>query len=271
MFEYDFMVKAFIVGIIIAVITPGVGVIVVFKRFSMIGDTLSHTSLAGVAIGLIAGINPVAGSIMACIAAAFGIEAVRKLFPRYSEIALAVILSAGVGLAGVLTGFIKNAASFNSFLFGSIVAIDDLELGLVAVSGAIILAFYIVLYKALFFMTFDEEAAKLAGVPVRRVNFIFTLLIALTISVAVRTIGVLIISSLMVLPVACAMQISRSFKQTTLFSILYGVAFVLIGLTISYYAALKPGGTIALTGIAFLALTYMLKKPAMALGKRTRT
>lgn len=259
-FQYDFMVRAFIAGIILAVITPCIGAVVVFKRFSMIGDTLSHASLAGVAAGLIGGINPIVGSAAACLAAAFSIEAVRKLFPKSSEIALAVILSAGVGLAGILTGFIQNAASFNSFLFGSIVAIGDFELYLVIAVGLVVFFAFIILYKALFYMVLDEEEAKHAGVPVRRVNFVFTILIALTISVSVRTIGVLIISSLMVLPVASAMQIARSYKQTTVFAVAFGLGIILSGLVISYYAGLKPGGTIALTGVVFLALTVFLKK-----------
>jgi zinc transport system permease protein len=260
MFQYEFMVRAFIVGFIIAVITPCVGTVVVFKRFSMIGDTLSHASLAGVAVGLIAGINPVAGSVAACIIGAFSIEAVRKIFPRYAEISLAVILSTGVGLAGVLTGFMPNAANFNSFIFGSIVAISDFEFYLIIAAGFVILSLFTVMFKALLYITLDEEAARLSGVPVKRINFIFTFLIALTISVAVRTIGVLIISSLMVLPVACSMQVSRSFRQTTLISVLYGIAFVLVGLVVSFYAGLKPGGTIALTGVAAIVITYLFKR-----------
>jgi len=231
----------------------------------MIGDTLSHASLAGVAVGLIAGFNPVAGSVIACVVAAFGIEAVRRLFPRYAEIALSVILSAGVGLAGVLSGFITNAASFSSFLFGSIVAVSDGELYLTIAACAVILALFLLLYKALFLMT--EESARLAGVPVRRVNHLFTLMIALTVAVSVRTIGILIISSLMVLPVACAMQISKSFKQTVAISALMGAAFVIIGLTLSFYAGLKPGGAIALTGVAALVLTYVIKRPLQAIRK----
>lgn len=260
MFQYEFMVRAFITGLVIAMATPCIGTVVVFKRFSMIGDTLSHASPAGVSIGLIAGANPVAGAAAACITAGFGIEAVRKFFPKYAEIALSVILSAGAGLAGVLSGFVGNAANFNSFLFGSIVAVSDFELILVTATGAVVLAVFILIYKALFYMVFDEEAAWLSGVPVRRVNFIFTLLVALTISVAVRTIGALIVSSLMVLPVACAMQISKSYAQTTLFSVFYALAFVIIGLTLSFYAGLKPGGVIALTGTMLLLLTIIAKK-----------
>ena len=122
-FEYPFMQRAFLVGVLLALIIPCVGIVIVLKRLSMIGDALSHTSLAGVAAGLLFNINPVLGATAACVAAAFGIEAIRKKLPRYAEMSIAIILSAGVGLAGVLSGFVRSAASFNSFLFGSIVAI----------------------------------------------------------------------------------------------------------------------------------------------------
>ncbi len=128
LFQYDFMRKAFIVGILLAVIVPCIGIIVVLRRLSMTGDALSHTSLAGVAIGLILGVNPVLGASVACIIAAFGIEYIRKRFPKYSEISIAVVMSAGVGLAGVLSGFVHNTANFNNFLFGSIVDNSNFKL-----------------------------------------------------------------------------------------------------------------------------------------------
>ena len=110
------MQRAFLVGILLALIIPCVGIVIVLKRLSTIGDALSHTSLAGVAAGLLFNINPVLGATAACVAAAFGIEAIRKKLPRYAEMSIAIILSAGVGLAGVLSGFVRSSASFNSFL-----------------------------------------------------------------------------------------------------------------------------------------------------------
>lgn len=252
--QYDFMRRAFLVGLMLAVIVPCIGVVVVLRRLSMLGDALSHTSLAGVAAGLVLGINPIAGAVILCVISALGIEVIRKKLPRYAEMAIAITMSAGVGLAGVLSGFVKSAANFNSFLFGSIVAISDFEMLLVAgISLAVLLAF-LLLYKELFFIAMDERAARLAGVPVRSINFVFTILTAITVSVAARTVGALIVSSLMVLPAACAMQLAKSYKQTVIFSVLFGVAFVLGGLFISYYAGLKPGGTIVLLGVSALIL-----------------
>ena len=257
--QYAFMQRAFLVGILLAVIIPCIGVIVVFKRLSMIGDALSHTSLAGVAIGLILGINPIVGAMAACLFAAFGIEAIRKKIPRYSELSIAIVLSVGVGLAGVLSGFVKNAANFNSFLFGSIVAISNFETALVVGISILVFFIFIVLYKELFFIAFDEQAAALSGVPVKLVNTVFTILTAITVSVASRTVGALIVSSLMVVPVATAMILAKSYKQTVLQSILFAIAATVIGLVISYYTGLKPGGIIVLTGV-FLFLTTLSAK-----------
>lgn len=259
LFQYDFMRKAFIVGILLAIIIPCIGLVVVLRRLSMTGDALSHMSLAGVALGLIIGINPVLGATVACVAAAFGIEFIRKKFKKYSEMAIAIVMSAGVGLAGVLSGFVSNTSNFNSFLFGSIVAITNFELILVIIISIIVMVTFVLLYKELMYMAFDENSAKMAGVPVKTINNIFTILTALTVSIASRTVGALIISSLMVIPTACAMQFGKSYKQTLLYSIIFAVLFTIIGLTISYYYGLKPGGTIVLAGVIFLILTLAIK------------
>ena len=258
-FTYGFMQRAFAVGIILAVIIPCIGIIIVLRRQSMIGDALSHTSLAGVAVGLIFGFNPVLGAVAACIVAALCIEAIRKKMPGYAELSIAIIMSAGISLAGVLSGLVKNSASFNSFLFGSIVAISDFELGLVLVTGILILLAFVLMYKELFLISMDEQAARLAGVPVRAVNFVFTLMTAVTVSIAARTVGALIVSSLMVIPVICAMQVGRSYRQTVIWSVTFAVIFTLIGLFVSYYAGFKPGATIVLTGILGLLVLLSLK------------
>ncbi|RBP63829.1 zinc transport system permease protein [Alkalibaculum bacchi] len=259
-FEYTFMQRAFIVGILLAIIIPCIGIIVVLKRLSMIGDALSHNSLAGVAAGLVMGINPIVGAMISSIIAALAIEYIRKKIPRYSEMSIAIIMSAGVGLAGILSGFIDNSANFNSFLFGSIVAISDFELYLVIVISLCVMLSFIFLFKELFFISLDERSARLAGIPVKSINFIFTILTAITVSVAARTVGALIVSSLMVVPVACAMQFAKSYKHTVLYSVFFAVLFTIAGLFLSYYASLKPGGTIVLIGVVTLLGILFEKK-----------
>ena len=253
-FQYDFMQKAFLVAILISIIAPCIGVVIVLKRLSNIGDATSHSALAGIAFGLMVGINPILGAIIFSLFAVMSIEGFRRAFGKYAEISTSVVMSAGVGLTAVFSGFIKSSTNLNSFLFGSIVAISDFELYLtVGLCIIVIIASYL-LYKELFYITFDEEAAYLTGMPVRGINFVFMVLTAITVSVASRTVGALMVSSLMVIPVACAMMIAKSYKQTFIYSVIFAFCFTISGLFLSYYLDLKPGGTIVLIGVVVLII-----------------
>ena len=252
-FAYAFMQRAFIVAALIALIAPCIGITIVLKRLSAIGDAASHSALAGIAFGLVFGINPILGAVIFAVAAVIGIEGFRKKFSRYPEIATVVVMSAGIGLTAVISGFITDGSeNLNSFLFGSIVAISDFELYMTIALAVSVLIITMLLYKEIFFITFDEPAAKLAGVPVKMINLIIMLLTAVTVSVASRVVGALMISSLLVIPVAAAMLVSKSYKQTLIISIILAEAFTLIGLVISFYLNLRPGGTIVLLGVITL-------------------
>ncbi len=257
MLQYPFMQKALIVGALLGVIVPSIGLLMVTKRFSMIGDALSHMSLAGVTIGLIFNFNPLFGALIACIVAALSIDVIRKNIPQYAETSIAVITSAGIGLAGLLSGLVPNTANFNSFLFGSIIAISDQELQLVVIVSIVVIALFILFFKEFFLVALDEKNARLIGVNVKFINLLSILLTAITVSVAARTVGALIISSLMVIPVVCALQVSKSYKQSVIYSILFGLSFTVIGLIGSYHLSLKPGGTIVMLGLITLLSLFV--------------
>lgn len=259
MLSYAFMQRAFIVGILLAIAIPMIGTVIVLRRLSMMGDALSHVSLSGVTLGLLMGVNPILVSMIFCVVGALGIEYFRKKIPAYSELAIALMMSIGIGLAGLLSGFVDSAASFTSFLFGSIVAISDFEFYLVICVAGIVFFASCLLYKELFYVAIDEEMAKLAGVPVSWINFLLTVLTAITISIAARTVGVLIVSSLLVLPVVCAMQLAKSYKQTIVFAMGFAVFFVTLGLTGSYYLGIKPGGAIVLLATMVLLFIFIMK------------
>ncbi len=260
-FAYDFMIKAFAAAALIAAAAPCIGLPIVLKRFSAIGDAASHSALGGIAFGLLIGINPIVGAVIFSIAAVLSIEALRKKFGKYSEIATVVVMSAGIGLTAVLSGFIKNSsANINSFMFGSIVAISDFELILTIILCAVVVGTTMLLYKEIFAIAFDEEAAQLCGIPVKAVNFVLMLLTALTVAVASRIVGALMISSLLVIPTASAMLISKSYKGTLIRSVIFAEIFTIAGLFISYYCDLRPGGTIVLIGTAVLVVTALLHK-----------
>lgn len=267
MFDYEFMRIAFAVGVMLGAAVPCIGVTVVFKRLSMTGDALSHVSLAGVAIGLIAGFNPLIVAMAACVVSSLIIEFIRKKFYKYSEISIAIVLSLGIGLAGLLSSFAPSN-NFNSYLFGSIVAISKLELYMTAALFAIVISFIVLFYKDLLYIAYNERDAKISGVHVDAVNIAFTVLTAVTVALASKVIGALIVSSLMIVPVAAAMIVSGSYKSTLLWSIGVSMVSVIAGLVLSYYCGLKPGGTIVLISIAILFLCMLYKKISTKAGKR---
>ena len=259
-FQYEFIQRALIVCVLISVMVPLIGATIVLKRLSAMGDALSHASLAGVAIGLAAGVNPLAAAVVISVLASLAVEYLRKAFPRNAEIAANVVLSAGIGAAAVFSGFIKNAASFNSFLFGSLTTVDKTDMWLVTGLSAVVILFSVILYKELLYVALDEEAAKLSGVPVKRLNSAFTVMTAITVSVAARTVGALMISSLLVIPVACSILLARSYFHTILMSICFALLFTISGLFISVYFDLKPAGVIVLVGTAALFALLITQK-----------
>lgn len=260
-FSHPFMVRAFIVAIMICLASPCIGLPIVLKRFSAIGDATSHAALGGIAFGLLIGINPILGAVLFALMAVFSIEKLRKKFGTYQEIATVVIMSAGIGLSAVLSGFITNATvNLNSFMFGSIVAISNFELILSVVLSLVVVSATLLLYKENFAIAFDEETARLSGIPVGAINFVLMLLVALTVSVASRIVGALMISSLLVIPTATAMLISKSYKQTLILSIVFAEIFTVSGLFLSYYLDLRPGGTIVLLGTLVLVIIAITKK-----------
>lgn len=258
-FEYEFIRKAFVVGMLLATLLPCIGIIIVLKRLSMVGDALAHTSLVGVTLGLLLGFDPIVGSVASCIVGALSIELIRKYIPKYQENAIVVVLALATGLAGIISSYLKNSTSFQSFLFGSIVSIKDTELYFIIALTIIVLATFIFLYQQLLHIALDEKSAMRIGIPVRRINFIFTLLTAITISISARTIGALLVSSLLVIPILCAMRLARNFKQTLIYGMLFSNSFVIIGLFLSYHADIRPGGSITICAVVTYLLLLVLR------------
>ncbi|QIB28015.1 metal ABC transporter permease [Caloranaerobacter azorensis] len=258
--QYGFMQRALIAGIIIGILCPLIGIFVVLRRMSLIGDSLAHVALSGVAAGLLAGVYPLSTALLFSVSAALAIEKLRKSYEDFAELAIAIILSLGISIAVVLISFAKSLnVDLMSYLFGSIITVSKTDVYMVIGLGLVIVIFVKLFYKELLFITFDEEAAKIAGIPIKTINFLFIVLVAMTITVSMRIVGILLVSSMMVMPVATSLQIARSFKQAIFLSVIFAEISVVLGIFISYYLEIASGGTIVLFSVLVLILTIVLK------------
>jgi len=259
--QYGFMQRAILAGVIIGVLCPLIGIFIVLRRMSLIGDCLSHVALSGVACGVLLGIYPIGMALLFSVIAALGIEKLRKNYDKYEELPIAIILSAGIGLAVVLISLGKSINfDLAGYLFGKITTVLPMDLWIIIVLGFFILLTVKLLYKELFYIAFDETCARLAGIPVSLINLLFIVLIATTVTLSMRIVGVLLVSSLMVIPVATSLQIAKSFKQAMIYSIVFAEISVILGIFISYYLELASGGTIVLLSVLILILVIIGKR-----------
>lgn len=247
MLDLEFMRLAFASGIIVGLLAPAVGFFLVQRRMSLIGDGIGHVAFAGVAGSFLLGISPLAGALVASVAGAVGVEWLRGRRKAAGDQALALLFYTGIA-AGVVLVSAAGALNANLFayLFGSILTVTPSDLVAVACLGVAALVVVGVLYRSLVAAALDEEAARVSGVPVATLNVLLAALAGVTIAVSMRVVGILLIAALMVLPVTAASRIAWSIRSTMLLAMAIGVASVLAGLTISYYANLAPGGAIVL-------------------------
>lgn len=260
MFEYTFMQNAFIVALLISLVCPLIGMFLVLRRYSMIGDALSHASLAGVAIGLLLEINPIISAFF--LTSFFGvlIEVLRNKFRRYAELILVIVLSLSVGIAITIISAGLVHTNVESFLFGSILTVSHSDVVSVALLSVVSIGTIVWLYPQLVMLTFDEDGANIAGVQSKLINYIFAILVAATISVSIRIVGILVISSLIALPVATALQFQKGFRTTMELSVLFSFIDIVAGLIISYWIDAAPGGVTAILSVVILMVVILYKE-----------
>lgn len=259
-FQYDFMYRAFLIGIIVGLICPVIGLFIALRRMSMMTDALAHVCLSGVAAGLITGIPPVLSAALFATGGGLVIEKLRKRFSSYSEISIAIIMSTGVALGAIILDLGKGYGNnLMAYLFGSIVAISPNDILIITLTGSMVLILIFFLRKELFSIAFDEENARISRIPVDLINTLFTILTALTIAMSIRVIGILMVSSLMILPVAAAMSIAKSFKNAVVIAVIFAQIAIVIGLFASFYINLAPGGSIVMTSVVLLIGTFVCK------------
>lgn len=254
MLNYDFMQRALLAGLMLSIIIPMIGIVMINRKTSMIGDALSHSSLSGIALGLIFGMNPLWSSLIVCVIASFAIEIIRRRFDQYGDMATAIVMSGGIGLAAVLSDFTPGGTSFESFMFGSITTVSKDDLILVGIIFILVVLISLYFYQALLYNSINPMMSRLSGVKTDLIDSIFTGMTAITVAISAKTVGALMISSLMVIPVATSLLITKSYKASYILSIGLSVLFMLAGITASFYLGVKPGGSIVLIAIIVLIL-----------------
>ena len=226
----------------------------------MMGDTLSHASFAGVALGLVINRNPIICAFIFTSVCALLIEYLRNYYKKFSEIILVIVMTLSVGIAITLISTGKTKANVNSYLFGSILTVSKVDLYTMLALSIISVILICILFNKLLYITFDESGAEVAGINVNSVNYIFALLVGATISLSIRIMGILVISSMIAMPVATALQLNKGFKFTFFSSIVFGFIDIIVGLLISFYIDCAPGGTIAITSVLVLLSLLIFKK-----------
>lgn len=258
-FEMEFMQRAWIAGILMAITCPLIGSFLVLRRQSLIGDGLGHIAFAGVAGGALAGYSSVMSAAIATVVGAVAIEKVRTKLSDLADMVLAIFFYSGMGLAVIFTGMNKEGGfNLSSVLFGSLMTVTVSDLWIVAGLALATIIFVIIFYRPLQYLTFDETSAKVNGLPVESLSLLLAILTALTVALSMRIVGLLLVSAMMVIPVACALQTARSFSKTIIQSIVYGIVTVCLGLTFSYYFNLAPGGTIVLTSTILFLISLLI-------------
>ncbi|MFZ0329577.1 MAG: metal ABC transporter permease [Nitrososphaeraceae archaeon] len=258
--QFGFMQRALISGIAIAINCSVIGLFLVLRRQSLFGDALSHVAFGGIAVGLFTNIYPIWTAFIVSILASLGITKLRQSAKISADSAVAVLLSSGLAIGVVLIGLAGGfSLDLYSFLFGSILLISSQDQAMILIITAIILAIMYKIYRKLMYVAFDEEQANVSGIDVAKLNYLFIILATITVITSLRLVGVLLISSLIVIPNITAMVFGKGFKKTALISIIIAVLSVIGGIVTSYILNLAPGGTIVIISVAGYLMTIIAK------------
>jgi zinc transport system permease protein len=258
--QFGFMQRALISGIAVAVSCSVIGLFLVLRRQSLYGDALSHVAFGGIAIGLFTNIYPLWTAFAVSILASVGITKLRESTKISGDSAVAVLLSAGLAIGVVLIGLSGGfSLDLYSFLFGSILLISNNDQMTILVLSLIVLTIMYKISRKLMYIAFDEEQARVGGIDVTKLNYLFIVLAGVTVISSVRLVGVLLISSLIVIPNITAMMFGKGFKKTLLISISTAVLSVVAGIITSYVMNIAPGGTIVIISVGIFLTVISLK------------
>lgn len=256
-FTYEFMQRAFMAGLIVALMCPLIGTFIVIKRQSLLSEGLGHVAFAGVTGASLLSIYPPLGAAILTVLTAIGIELVRRRQNQYTDMILALFFYTGLALAVIFATMTKMPSTgLLNYLFGSILTVTDTDIMTIAGVAVVVALTVYFMYSKLLFTAFDEQIAVTAGIAVGRINMLFAILTALVVVMGMTIVGILLIGALMIVPVAAAHLWRRGFGQTLIISEIYSLASVSLGLLGAFEYDLAPGGTIVLVAILGYALTF---------------
>jgi zinc transport system permease protein len=270
-FQFGFIQRALISGIAVAVSCSTIGLFLVLRRQSLYGDALSHVAFGGIAVGLFTNIYPIWTAFAVSILASVGMTKLREFTKIPGDSVVAVLLSAGLAVGVVLIGLSGGfSLDLYSFLFGSILLISYNDQSLIVILSFIILTIMYKIHRKFIYIAFDEEQAKVSGIDVTKLNYLFIVLASLTVIASVRLVGVLLISSLIVIPNITAMMLGKGFKKTLLMSIFIAIISVIGGILISYVMNLAPGGTIVIISVGIFLTVICIKHSFKVIKEKDR-
>jgi len=255
LFSFGFMQRALIAALISGLLCPAVGAYIVQRRLSLLGDGLGHVAIAGVGLAMLTGTAPLPVAIVICLAGALGIELLRQRGHATADVGLAILFYGGISVGLLLAGLAgQGAGTLSQYLFGSLITVTTGDIGLIMALAAVVLVVGIGLSPQLFSVCVDEDYARTQGLPVRMLNLVIVAMAAITVTLSMRTVGLLLVSALMVVPVAAAQNLAGSFRATIGIAMGIGVIVGGGGTLISAAADTPSGPTIVVAAIIVFAL-----------------
>jgi zinc transport system permease protein len=275
--QYGFMHRAILVGLCIGVMAPLIGTFLVHRQLALIGDALAHTGFAGVAVGLFVnavfelGVSPYLTAVIVSMIAALFIELISEATDAYNDVSMAIVLSTGFALGTTLISINAGglAVGVNQFLFGNLATVSQGSAAILLLLFGIIIGVVALTRNQLLYVTFDETAAAVSGLSVSWYNRIMVLLTAMVVVGAMQIMGVILVAAMLVVPVAGASQVSRSFNESIVVSVVLAELAVILGIGVSYYAEATAGGVIVLLAVAIYVVAVVLGKLQTAFGEET--
>jgi len=273
--SYQFMHRAILVGLCIGVMAPLIGTFLVHRQLALIGDALAHTAFAGVAVGLFLnavldfGVSPYLTAVVVAMIAALLIELISEATDAYNDVSMAIVLSTGFALGTTLISINAGglAVGVNQYLFGNLSTVSAENAAILLVLFGVIVATVGLTRNQLLYVTFDETAAEVSGLSVDWYNRVTVMLTALVVVGAMQIMGVILVAAMLVVPVAGATQVSRSFSESILVSVVLAEVAVLLGIGVAYYGEATAGGVIVLVAVAIYALAVVVGKVQTAVGE----